>query len=122
MEPHEPLATAARRELKEETGVEPARLEQLYTFGDPGRDPRGWTISVAFGAWLDEEEARAWQPQAGSDADQTGWFDLGALPPLAFDHADILECAVRRLDLMSGDRPDPAPGAPGRAVPDLQRR
>jgi ADP-ribose pyrophosphatase YjhB (NUDIX family) len=63
---------------------------------------------VAFWAWLDEEEARAWQPQAGSDADQTAWFDLEALPPLAFDHADILECAVRRLDLMSGDRPDPA--------------
>lgn len=107
VEPHEPLVTAARRELLEETGIEPGHLEQLHTFGDPGRDPRGWTISVAFWAWLDEDKARAWQPQAGSDAAQAAWFDLEALPPLAFDHADILQCAVRRL----GSAPPDSAGA-----------
>ena len=99
VEPDEPLEAAARRELREETGAEPARLEQLYTFGDPGRDPRGWTISVAYLACLDEEEARTWRPEAGSDASAVGWFDLGEVPALAFDHADILARARRVLDI-----------------------
>jgi len=90
VEPYEPLEDAARRELWEETGVEPARLEQLYTFGDPGRDPRGWTVSVAYLAVLDEQAARGLQPGAGSDAAGVGWFDLLDPPPLAFDHAEIL--------------------------------
>jgi 8-oxo-dGTP diphosphatase len=99
VEPHEPLQDAARRELWEETGIEPARLEQLHTFGAPGRDPRGWTVSVAYLAVLDEQAARSLEPQAGSDAAQVGWFDLAALPPLAFDHADILARARRALAL-----------------------
>ena len=65
VDPHEPLEHAARRELLEETGIEPARLEQLHTFGAPGRDPRGWTVSVAYLAILDEGEARLLQPHAG---------------------------------------------------------
>jgi 8-oxo-dGTP diphosphatase len=97
VEPYEPLEAAARRELWEETGVEPVRLEQLHTFGDPGRDPRGWTISVAYLALLHEEEMRAWHLQAGSDAGAVDWFDLRDLPPLAFDHADILAYALRRV-------------------------
>ncbi|MGD9146299.1 MAG: NUDIX hydrolase [Anaerolineae bacterium] len=90
VEPNEPLETAARRELWEETGAEPAHLEQMYTFGDPGRDPRGWTISVAFLAPLGGQEAESWQLQAGSDAGELDWFDMDALPALAFDHAEIL--------------------------------
>jgi 8-oxo-dGTP diphosphatase len=97
VEPYEPLEDAARRELWEETGVEPARLEQLHTFGDPGRDPRGWTISVAYLALLREEDAQDWQPQAGSDAGAVGWFDLRDPPPLAFDHAEILACALQKI-------------------------
>ena len=97
VDPHEPLEHAARRELREETGVEPVRLEQLYTFGDPGRDPRGWTVSVAYLAILDEGEARSLQPRAGDDAAKVGWFDLQAPPPLAFDHADILAHARQAL-------------------------
>ena len=97
VEPHEPLDTAARRELLEETGAEPGYLEQLYTFGDPDRDPRGWTISVAYLACLSGAEFRDWRPQAGSDASAVGWFDLHNPPPLAFDHDSILAVAARRL-------------------------
>lgn len=97
VEPNEPLEAAARRELREETGVEPAHLEQMHTFGDPGRDPRGWTISVVYLALLGEDEARGWQPQAGSDASLVGWFDLDDPPPLAFDHDQILSYAARHL-------------------------
>jgi 8-oxo-dGTP diphosphatase len=97
VEPCEPLEAAACRELWEETGAEAARLEQLHTFGDPGRDPRGWTISVAYLAVLDAEAAAVRQVRAGSDAAAAGWFDLDDLPPLAFDHADILAYAARHL-------------------------
>lgn len=97
VEPYEPLEAAARRELLEETGIEPARLEQLHTFGDPGRDPRGWTVSVAYLALLGPEEAGALYPRAGSDAGDVGWFDLAELPPLAFDHAQILAYAAGHL-------------------------
>jgi 8-oxo-dGTP diphosphatase len=95
--PEEPLEAAARRELREETGLEPVQLSQLRAFGDPGRDPRGWTVSVAFLAQVGAEEARAWQPRAGSDAERVGWFTLPELPPLAFDHDEILEQAIRQL-------------------------
>lgn len=97
VEPDEPLEVAARRELWEETGAEPALLEQLYTFGDPGRDPRGWIISVAYLALLDGATVKAGDLRAASDAAEVGWFDLRAPPPLAFDHADILAHAWRRV-------------------------
>ena len=97
VDPHEPLEDAARRELREETGTEPARLEQLHTFGAPGRDPRGWTISVAYLAVLEVRVAQSVQPHAGDDAAEVGWFDLLAPPPLAFDHADILAHARKAL-------------------------
>ena len=93
VEPGETLEAAARRELWEETGLEPAHMEQLHTFGDPGRDPRGWVISVVYLALLDERRP----PRAGDDAASAAWFDLDDLPPLAFDHADILAFAMRRL-------------------------
>ncbi len=94
VEPGERLEEAARRELWEETGLEPLHMEQLHTFGDPGRDPRGWVISVVYLAILDGRRPL----RAGDDAASAAWFDLDALPPLAFDHADILDYAVRRLD------------------------
>jgi 8-oxo-dGTP diphosphatase len=101
VEPNEPLETAARRELWEETGAEPAHLTQLHAFGDPGRDPRGWTISVAYMASLKEEDTQGWNLEANSDADEVGWFDLDDPPPLAFDHGEIL--AYARDVLRAGD-------------------
>lgn len=84
---NEKLADAARRELVEETGVTAADLEQLYTAGDPGRDPRGWTVSVAYLAQVDPNALR---PVAADDAQEVGWWPLDELPPLAFDHAMLL--------------------------------
>jgi 8-oxo-dGTP diphosphatase len=94
VEMDEALGAAARRELYEETGVEADRLEQLETFGDPGRDPRGRVISVAYLAVVDR---RRLKPQAADDAAAVGWHRLAGPPPLAFDHAQILEAARRRL-------------------------
>ncbi|HZT80447.1 MAG TPA: NUDIX hydrolase [Gemmataceae bacterium] len=94
VEENEPLETAARRELKEEAGLDAAELEQLHTFGDPGRDPRGWTVSVAFIGRVDPETVR---PRAGDDAAEVGWHPLDALPPLAFDHEKILAVARQWL-------------------------
>jgi 8-oxo-dGTP diphosphatase len=90
----EPLEVAARRELLEETGVQTDHLEQLHTFGDPGRDPRGRTISVVYLARLDAAQVL---PKAADDAAEVAWHDLRRLPPLAFDHAEILQHARRSL-------------------------
>ncbi len=91
---NEALADAARRELHEETGISAGRLEQLQAFGDPGRDPRGHVVTVAFLAQLDVKRLR---PMAADDAAAVGWFPLRDLPPLAFDHAEILAVAKKRL-------------------------
>lgn len=91
----EELADAARRELREETGVVVERVEQVGTFGGVGRDPRGRVISVAY---YGEADAAATQPAAADDARDASWFPLSALPPLAFDHAEILRSAQRCLD------------------------
>lgn len=93
----ESLETAAARELQEEAGVTNIYLEQLYTFGEPGRDPRGRVISVAYFALIDAEQQRI---VASSDATDAQWFSvfdrrLGA--KLAFDHRKILDYAVWRL-------------------------
>ena len=90
----EPIVDAAKRELHEETGLEIALLEQLYTTGDPGRDPRGWTISIAF---LARVEAGALQPRAGDDAAAVKWFRINKLPKLAFDHAMLVQRAIARI-------------------------
>lgn len=90
----EPLEAAALRELEEETGVRDVHLEQLYTFGDPGRDPRGRVITVAYMALLPAERTSL---RAGDDAADARWWPMSALPPLAFDHDRILACARERL-------------------------
>ena len=90
----ESLETAAKRELQEETNVQDVYLEQLYTFGDPGRDPRTRVITVVYFALLDSERL---QVKAGDDAANVGWFSVYHLPELAFDHARILQYALDRL-------------------------
>ncbi len=90
----ESLAAAAARELEEETGVRDVYLEQLYTFGDPGRDPRGRVISVAYFALIDAEQQRI---VAADDAADAAWHSVFKPPRLAFDHAKVLEYAVWRL-------------------------
>lgn len=90
----EDLDTCAARELAEETGVRDIYLEQLYTFGAVGRDPRERVVSVAYFALA---PAARLAVQAGDDAAATGWFRLDALPELAFDHAEIIAAAHRRL-------------------------
>ena len=94
VEPDEDLVDAARRELFEETGLEPPDLQQLATFGHPDRDPRGRTISVVYGARLQH----AVLPAAGDDAADARWFPLTTLPTtLAFDHTEILAQVLPRL-------------------------
>jgi 8-oxo-dGTP diphosphatase len=90
----ESLETAAKRELQEETGVQDVYLEQLYTFGDPGRDPRTRVITVVYFALLDSERL---QVKAGDDAVNVQWFSVYHLPPLAFDHSKILNYTLDRL-------------------------
>jgi 8-oxo-dGTP diphosphatase len=89
---NEPLDAAARRELREETGIEAATLEQVMAVGDPGRDPRGWTVTVVHKTVV---KAKAVKPQAADDAAEVGWHPLDKLPEMAFDHGKILE-RVRR--------------------------
>ncbi|MEL6357955.1 MAG: NUDIX domain-containing protein [Bacteroidota bacterium] len=94
VEMEEDLEASAQRELEEETGVKNVFLEQLYTYGQPGRDPRGRVISVAYYALVNLQDH---PPTAASDADAADWFPLNGIPKLAFDHADILAMARRRL-------------------------
>jgi 8-oxo-dGTP diphosphatase len=86
---------AASRELEEETSVRHVHLEQLRTFGDAGRDPRGHTVTVAYLALMSANAAP--RGEAGSDAARVRWWSIDRLPPLAFDHAQILACALHSL-------------------------
>jgi 8-oxo-dGTP diphosphatase len=92
---NESLEIAARRELEEETGVKDVYIEQLYTFGDPERDPRTRVITVTYFALVEARQVKP--PRAGSDAKAAGWFSMYDLPSLAFDHAKILDYALTRL-------------------------
>jgi 8-oxo-dGTP diphosphatase len=93
----EDLENAARRELSEETNVHDIYLEQLYTFGEPDRDPRGRVVTVAYFALLSTDQALSYQIRGATDADAAAWWDVYDLPDMAFDHARILQYAVQRL-------------------------
>ena len=90
----ESLEEAAARELQEEVGVRNVYLEQLYTFGEPERDPRGRVISVSYFALVDAERQTI---AAASDAADARWHSVFKPPRLAFDHRKILDYAVWRL-------------------------
>lgn len=90
----ESVDEAAKRELKEETGLDHVFLEQLYTFGSVGRDPRERVVSVAYYALVNLSEHRV---KADTDARNAAWFSVYDIPDLAFDHTEILEMAHERL-------------------------
>lgn len=93
----ESLDDAAYRELQEETGIarDAVYLEQLYTFGEPNRDPRMRIITVAYFALVGADKIP--QLRGGDDAAEARWFSAYNPPPLAFDHSEILAYAITRL-------------------------
>ena len=92
---NESLEDAVERELQEETGVKINYLEQLYTFGKPGRDPRRRIISVAYFGLVKSSQFE--KLNATTDAEEAQWFNIKELPKLAFDHQEILKIAIERL-------------------------
>ncbi len=95
----ESVEDAAKRELFEETNISDVFLEQLYTFGNLKRDPRGRVISIAYYALLPAPKMKL---SAGTDASQASLFDVKDLPPLAFDHQVIVDYALDRLKAKIG--------------------
>ena len=92
---NESLEEAVKRELLEETGIKVSFLEQLYSFGEPKRDPRQRIISIAYFALV--KSVLFQQLKASTDAEEAQWFSINKLPPLAFDHKKILQTAIERV-------------------------
>ncbi|MCK5861908.1 MAG: NUDIX hydrolase [Candidatus Hydrogenedentes bacterium] len=90
----ESLAAAAARELMEETGLCNIPLRQFYAFGNPGRDPRGRNICIAYVGMLSETASLC----AADDAVEAVWFPVPSLPPLAFDHDKIVAMALEMVE------------------------
>jgi 8-oxo-dGTP diphosphatase len=93
----ETLEEAALRELKEETGITGVELKQFHTFSKVNRDPRHRTITTVFIGYADNDIAL----KAGDDAAKAQWFALDKLPPLAFDHGDVMEILKLKSDSTS---------------------
>ncbi len=89
----ERVAEAAPRELFEETGLRAGALELLGVYDTPGRDPRGWTVSIVYIGRFESEAEIA----GGDDASDARWFAVDSLPDLAFDHELILADALARV-------------------------
>lgn len=97
VEDGESLIQGALRELKEETSISDVELKQVAAFGDPGRDPRGWQVTVAFYGMANEDVAIA-----GDDAKDATWFDVGPIIQngyldVACDHREIIQAAYDRM-------------------------
>ncbi len=94
LEERETLEEAARRELREETGLTPKHFSEVGTFSDIDRDPRGRTISVAFASVARPSQT---QVKPGDDSKEARWFPVHELPVLAFDHEKIFRMALWKL-------------------------
>lgn len=90
----ETLEEAARRELKEETGLSPKHFTEIGSFSDLDRDPRGRTISIAFTSVVRPNQMAA---VAGDDAKDARWYNIHEMPKLAFDHEKIYRMALWKL-------------------------
>jgi 8-oxo-dGTP diphosphatase len=97
VEKDESLEDAAYRELAEETGLSGINLDQIGAFGDPGRDPRGHTVSIAFAAVLEDRLDAC----AADDAAEAEWHSALDPPKLAFDHEKILNLALQKMAVSS---------------------
>jgi 8-oxo-dGTP diphosphatase len=94
MEMDETLENTALRELFEETGIKGVELQQFHTFSKVDRDPRHRTITTVF--WGNANEKTP-EPQAGDDAANVQWFPVQGLPPLAFDHEEVMRLLLTSL-------------------------
>ncbi len=99
---NETIDQCARRELREETNISDVYLEQFHVFSDPGRDPRGRVMTVAYIALVRPSDHAV---IGGDDASNAMWFDADMLPPLAFDHLQIVDMARQRLKELLKTRP-----------------
>jgi len=103
---NETLEESARRELQEETNVKSLKLHQFGAYGDPGRDPRTWVVSVGYLALIPWDLVEKNPPFAGDDAAEVAWAkaDPSLLPHIAFDHTNILKDAISHVrNHMYGD-------------------
>lgn len=89
---NESALEGAKRELREETGLENAYIKQFHAFSDPHRDPRERVITLAYLALVQIQDVKA-----GDDAAKAQWFDIDSVPSLAFDHDKILREALSEL-------------------------
>ncbi|NVO10615.1 MAG: NUDIX hydrolase [Bacteroidales bacterium] len=96
VEMDELLCNAAKRELFEETGLQGVELNQLATFDNINRDPRDRNICIAYYGFTTLENS---QIKGGDDAKNAVWVSLNNLPPLAFDHSEIIKFARNKLDI-----------------------
>lgn len=92
MDMDEDAEACAIRELKEETGLEIRSMKQVGAFTEVNRDPRGRTVSIAFYAVIEKSEVKG-----SDDAAQARWFPIDSVPPLAFDHEEILRMALEEI-------------------------
>ncbi len=98
----ETIEQCAMRELSEETGVKNIYLEQFHVFSTVNRDPRERVVTVAFFAMVRKSDYRL---IASDDAARALWFEIDELPPLAFDHYEIVEKARKHIQEVLRIRP-----------------
>ena len=99
----ESLEAAAERELYEETSIKTDYLEQLHTFSKPNRDPRSHVISTAYLCLINPSKIQ--KIKANDDATDAEWFNTNQLPPLAFDHLQIIQLAIDKLKFQITHQP-----------------